>query len=168
MSKTSGRLDPLKHDAGYAKIGDLGTGAFGSVILYTRKLADGQDERVAVKAIARNEYIDYKLVGREVSTESCMTHLSCYLCSWLVVPSSLSCIPSPNHSGGPLINQSANAPGIEHLRCFLMRCMKQQQRGLTAGQERVTLGLSKSSAWSTSGNGRSQRNVGPTHAVSAL
>lgn len=71
MSKSSGRLDPLKHEAGYTKIGDLGTGAFGSVILYIRKLADGQEERVAVKAIARNEYIDYKLVGREVRFLCC-------------------------------------------------------------------------------------------------
>lgn len=66
--------DALALVAGYVKLKELGTGAFGSVFLYKRRNPQGVEEEVAVKSIARTDYVDYSLVQREVHSHRILIH----------------------------------------------------------------------------------------------
>uniref|UniRef100_A0A7S0Y9W3 Protein kinase domain-containing protein n=1 Tax=Polytomella parva TaxID=51329 RepID=A0A7S0Y9W3_9CHLO len=74
MSIPWNNVDPLKGVAGYERVGLLGQGAFGGVILYKRTLADGSKDEVAVKFIGINETLNFKLVEREVCSQRMLLH----------------------------------------------------------------------------------------------
>ncbi|GLC41453.1 hypothetical protein PLESTB_001010000 [Pleodorina starrii] len=68
-------INPLEKFPGYTFQKALGTGAFGSVLLYRRQLSvGGPYEEVAVKVIARDECADFNLVSREVHSHRQLVH----------------------------------------------------------------------------------------------
>ncbi|PNW86177.1 hypothetical protein CHLRE_02g075900v5 [Chlamydomonas reinhardtii] len=67
--------NPLSGQSGYQFVKALGTGAFGSVLLYRRQLTEGGPiEEVAVKVISREECSDFNLVSREVHSHRILVH----------------------------------------------------------------------------------------------
>ncbi|KXZ50289.1 hypothetical protein GPECTOR_17g928 [Gonium pectorale] len=71
----SAPVNPLSSAPGYTLIKTLGSGAFGSVLLYRRQLSPGGPvEEVAVKVIARDECADFNLVSREVHSHRQLVH----------------------------------------------------------------------------------------------
>ncbi|GIL81891.1 hypothetical protein Vretimale_1466 [Volvox reticuliferus] len=68
-------VNPLEKFPGYTFQKALGTGAFGSVLLYRREISSaGPHEDVAVKVIARDECADFNLVSREVHSHRQLVH----------------------------------------------------------------------------------------------